>query len=293
MSAEIEKATWNKLCEKLAPSTKASGEIEKVVVKLRNGGIVATTCEPRPSIEDVSFDESQEPPFESNSGEESEIEQNEEVFIYEDFGIEIKTLIDDCLESAIRDTPVNCSVEFRRAILDDEYIRPVFRVNVGLSSNKTNLYTELADALVANERIDSRQEFAYGSIDKCWYNDGERGFTEGWEFDGTLYRYTQEPYRWWSEGPDTDEPSDMDAWAEFASETESEREQVRNRDRHVVHFHPMERGLSKDNSYVQWFNKAEDILYDKIELSGSEESFRLNSVRLDESGVNLEGSLTA
>lgn len=289
---------WSKLTEKLDPSTHTVDNIKSVSVKTRTGGVVARTIR-GPDQEIVSESDEDDSPSSLEEIEQSleeareeieDIKTNEDVFIYEEFGLSLKSMIERKVEEVVESTPALTECDIRRVTVTEESIIPVVYMSTQVPTSETDLYDRLSEILYEEDEIDSPDEFSHGAIDSVYYTDS--GFSEGWEFDGTLYRLTKEPYKYWSEGPDTDYPTNMEEWAEFASDSESSKEQTLNRDDHLIHFHPMARGLSEDHPYIDWFNDAEELAEDKFEVDKDEvRDLSLSTVDIDEKTVYLEVSL--
>lgn len=289
---------WSKLTEKLGPSTNTVDNIKSVSVKTRTGGIVARTIRGPDQDIEVESDENESPSsleeieqsLKETREEIEDIETNEDVFIYEEFGLRLKGMIERKVEEVVENTPALTEYDIRRATVTQESITPVVYMSTQVPTSETDLYERLSNILYKQDNIDSPHRFSHGTIDSVYYS--ESGFSEGWNFDGTLHRLTKEPYKYWSDSSDTDYPTNMEEWAEFASDSESSREQTLNREDHLIHFHPMERGLSEDHPYITWFNDAEELAEDRFEVDEDEvQDMSLSTVDIDEKTLHLQVSL--
>lgn len=281
---------WKKLTNKLEDSTHTVENIRSVSVKIRNGGIVATTIrgpdqefdsenEGREPLEDQDIDEI----LEKTKEEIEDIKTNESVFIYEDFGIELKNIVYNKVRNIVRSTPTITSCEIRRVTVTKESINPVVHLEKTVPCSRTNLYEKFSQILSDEGLLESEDEFSHGTIDSVYYSD--MGISEGWSFDGTLYRLMEEP---WSERDEEDYPDDEEEWAEFTSDTESSKIQSMNRDYHLMHFHPMQTGLNDDHPFIKWFENAERIAKEDFEIDNDQAmDFSLKRVELDEVRVVL------
>lgn len=283
---------WMQLVHKLEPSTHTVDEIEEVSVSLRNGGITARTKTPLNTESNHSNEKSIDPEEidpEDIEIDESEIETNEEVFIYEDFGIEIKSIVENRIEDVVNSTPPLCNTEITRVTVNEDQINAVLSLKTTVSTEDTDLYHRLSQILSEQDDIESSDKFGYGVIDGVYRIDEDSIGSTGWEFDGTLNRLTDEPYKYWSSGKDTDYPTNMEEWAEFASETEAEKEQKLRRDQTPIHFHPMKRGLAEDHPYIEWFKDAEELALSKFKINEDlVESIYLTTVTLDAASIEFK-----
>lgn len=288
---------WNELTDVLEPVTVAEGEIESIRVSVCNGGVKVKTAEPIPTPDyeqDIGdFDPEEDDPqehIEKFREQREEIDpedmpENEEIQLYDDFGIQLKQLILDRVEDSVVNTPTLASVSVTRCTVTEDNISPVVTLT-NRTNRDTEVKDELATALVEAGSLESEEKLAYGRIDSVYYNDGEIG-DDGWEFDGTLYKYTDKPYDYWEKGADTDYPRDMDEWAEFASETEGRKQHILEKDTHVVHFHPMKRGLSDDNPLIQWHKSVRDKALSNYEFNNDVvEDKYLGTIEVDDTGYS-------
>lgn len=288
---------WNDITEILDPVTVAEGEIESVRLTVCNGGVNAKTAEPIPTPDydsDVGeFDPEEDDPQEhieklqerTKDITEEDLPENEEIKLYNDFGVYLKNLIFDRLEEAVISTPPRSSCSVVRCTVTEDSISPVVTLKNRVNGESW-VKDDLATALDESGRIESEEKLAYGTVDSVYYDDGYHlSDDEGWRFDGTLYKYTDEPFDYWSEGHDSDYPTNMEEWAEFASDTEGRKEHILNKETHAVHFHPMERGLSDDNPLIEWFMDVQDDALSRYVFDESlVESKNLNVVTVDDTG---------
>jgi hypothetical protein len=266
---------WEKLSSEVEPSTVADGEIETISVSFKEGGMTATTVEPIPDINTSSEDGF---PSAENI---DEIPENESVFIFDDYALELKERILENYHSKFENSDL-LEYEIVNINVTKDTITAVCRFSISLVEDEAEeLYGELADALVENGEINNSDEFAFGTIDKAHYT-GDEFIEKGWEFDGTVYQYTDEPYNWWAE------PDNIEEWAEFVSDTEIGRQQELNRDEYVVHLHPSEYGLDESNSYIEWWKDAKESLRERVNCT---EKLYLTKVSVDSSRAKLWGSV--
>jgi hypothetical protein len=295
---------WESLVDKVKPATIPEEPIESIGVSIQEGGIKAVTLDPIPTYDfdhideeiDIKQDDISELQRkldkESENMEENpeDYPENEEVFIYEDLGTDIKGMIMERLSDALLDAPVLSSCEFVRCTVTEEEISAVFELSYHIDKNW--IKDDLAEILADEGRIDSSSDLAYGSIDTVYCSDSDISSFSGWTFDGTLYRYTETPFEYWSAGRDTDYPTNMDEWVEFVSESKEEKAVAKNRDKHVIHFHPMKNQLDEDDPYIQWFKRVEELSMEKYEVD--EElihSFKLSGVSVDDTGATVYSTI--
>lgn len=285
---------WENLVEKVSPVTVSDDPIERIIIHLEQGGVKATASIPNSfntksqnnvQPEEQKANESMK--FEKSDVEEEDYERNGSVFIYEDFGIEIKQKILEALSDAIVDASIPFSYNLVRCTVTKETINPVFEISHRTSENW--IKDDLAEVLSEEGRIDKKPDLAFGRIDNVYKSEG-LGFndedSEGWEFDGTLYRYTHKPFEYWSQ------PDNMNEWVDFASDSEDTKQVVRDRDEHLVHFHPMKHQLDDNHPYIQWFKKVEHHSVSEYTLDyETVESFKLAEVSVDDTGAVLSNTM--
>lgn len=285
---------WSALVKKVEPSTIADGDIEEVALKVRNGGVVASTIKPYPSI-DTNIDESltntdkKLEEVESLFSEEDKIPENGQIFLYEELGIKLKSYINGVIENAIISTPTLSDIQVERAIATEKDITVVLNISFEL---KSNYFDKLSKVLTQLEYIDNPEKLAYGNMDGLYYNDGDNVVNEGWEISGTLYKYNNEPYKIWSESPESNYPSNMDEWLEFATDSSYEKEHIRDRDNLVTHFHIDEYGLEQDSLLVQLYRDVEKEALDMIEVEKSTE-VNISTVLIDKTSTTVRLSVVA
>lgn len=294
---ETPRNIWNELTDVLEPVTVAEGEIESVRVSVCNGGVKVRTSEPIPTPDyeqDISdFDPEEDDPQEHikefrerrEEIDPEDMPENEEIQLYNDFAIQLKQLILDRVEDAIVDTPHLSSVSVTRCTVTEENMSPVVTLTSRVNGD-TEVKDELATALVDTDTIEKAGKLAYGSVDSVYYSDDQIG-DDGWRFDGTLYKYTDEPYDYWAKGSDTDYPRNMDEWAEFASETEGRKQHILEKETHAVHFHPMKRGLPDDNPLIQWYKSVQDKALSRYDFNNDVVVDKhLGTVEVDDTGYS-------
>jgi hypothetical protein len=301
---ETDTEIWDFLVEKLKPATVDDSPIKSIGINIREGGIMATTLEPTPTYdynyidEDFDIEECDISEMQSKlKKEEEEMQENpekypenESVFIYEQIGNDIKQKIMERLSKSVSSTPTLSSTEYIRGTVTEDKMSAVFEISH--HSNEEWIKKELGEILTEQGHIDKPDELAYGTIDNVYSNERSESSFSGWEFDGTLYRYTDAPFEYWSKGQNSEYPTNMAEWEEFASESEIEKSIVKNRDKHIIHFHPMEHQLNEDHPLIQWFKKVEELSLSQYEIQEEYiESFRLSAVSMDDSGVNLRNTI--
>lgn len=264
---------WNDLTTRLRPVTVSDEEIEEVILDVTNGGINARTSIPS-SYSDINS--------ETNIDEATE---NEEIFLFDDLGIDIKNKILKLLDSAFTKTPINSSVDLVRCIAHEDELRVVCSITHRLNSDECSAFDELAVACVENRDLEHESQLAYGTIDSFWRASHESEKFDGWNFDGTLYKYTDEPYKLWSG------PKDMDEWAKFAADSEAMESVLTEREKHVVHFHPMAKGIDSTNSYVKWFKKMDNISSQQFDVSDRVTKVNLSEISVDKSSVVFRNTI--
>lgn len=269
-SMDVDKKTWSSLCEILEPTVDDDQEIESVRAELSNNGIIAEVDKPRDfsNIEDIQ-------------------EDNRDVMIYEDVGLKIHRKVKDRLKKAIKNTPTVCNINMRRLIIDNNNINIVCNVSYSTQEQEHNIFDKYSKLFEENEDfIDNSEEIAYGSI-----NAHESPSDEGlWDFDGTVYKYTDEPYKYWSKGPDTDQPRDMDEWIDFVAENKDEEVIVRNRDEHTIHFHPSKFSIENKHPYISNWIEINNKIKKEFSIN-SYNSFKLRKVHFNREYSELTLSL--
>lgn len=268
---------WRMLKSKLEPATDAEGDIEEITVRFKNGGLKARTT--KPFVKHPFSPSSNE-----NEGEEESDEENTEVFIRNEKVHKIKSSVCEVIDNTIIETPVMSSLNIDKVIVKEDIMHPVITLE-HLDYNIDWIMSDLSDALVETNFIDSPEELAYGCIDRCGYNEEKNV----WSIDGTMYRYTDEPYKYWSAGSDTDFPTNMDEWFEFVSDSEREKEIVKNRDVRMVHFHPARYRAEESDPLVKWYKKVSKFIQDKYRIN-VENTKEINFVTIcvDDSTVSSE-----
>lgn len=264
---------WEKLSSEVEPYTVAEGDIKSISISFKEGGVVATTLDPMPTVDqDEDFPSAEDV---------DEIPENESVFIYEDYGVKLKKMILEEYHTKFDNSEI-VEHEIVNTTVTKESIETSCRFSVTLEPDESQyVYDGLAEGLVANGEIDNKSDFAFGTIRRAYYT--EDGLLEdGWEFDGTIYRYTDEPYEWWSE------PENIEEWADFVSDSEREREHELNKERYIVHQHPTEHGLDDSNSYIKWFKDTQEVLRKTVDAN---EEVYLTRVSVDNSRAKLWGSI--
>lgn len=287
---------WDDITDVLNPVTVAEGEIESVRVSICNGGVRAKTAEPIPTPDygsdigdfDPEKDDAQEhiEEFREQRRElsEEDMPENEELLLYDELGLYLKDLIMGSVEEAVVDTPTLSSLSVTRCTITEDKISPIVTISNQVRGDE-QVKSELAEVLANCDIIESSDKLAYGVVDSVYELDSGYDSGDGWKFDGTLYKYTDEPYSYWSEGSDSDYPDNMSEWAEFASDTEGRKQHILSRDTHVVHFHPMKTGLSDDHALIQWFDDVRSKAFSECKFEDSVIQRKyLNSVEVDELG---------
>jgi hypothetical protein len=280
---ETSDEVWEQLCDILEPATVSDDEIRMVraypTKRGMNYGINLETIEPDafsvresessdepPSPEDIDFDSVPE--------ETEDIENNESLFIHEEPAPTLIKLMYESLESAIIDTPTFCNIQpnnYSPIVIQEDETEFGFDISI-TSIGRDELFTELRDLMADMDYIENPSFLASATIDSIYETQNSEFGQDGWHIDGTAYRYTKEPYEYWSKSADNESPVNMDEWVEFSAETEAQANLVRNRDMHAIHFHPRNDGLDNNHPLVQWLTKAEERLYEKFTLECKEMS---------------------
>lgn len=244
---EISDKEWESLKSYVNPVTYNQNNINSVSLSMKQGGIEAfanTQVLDRSSENKISGEEVKQ--------RLEQIQDNESVFIYGSLGEKFRQRITEDIESAIQNTPVKSKLELDECLITEEEIEISITIKHRvINTGETNLYSELARASYLNGDIDDEEDFAYGVVDNCCQIDDESsGENNKWNFDGTLYRFTEEPYDFWSE------PDNMEEWLDFVSDSEGSRKSEMERDRYTVHYHPAKFRISNNNPYIKWFRSA-------------------------------------
>lgn len=268
MPINIDSEVWEALCEVMRPTVESDGLIESIRFSSYSPKLKLTVDSPRPS-------------FESGN-------QNESLTVHDSISKQIAVDINTWLSESVSETSQFCNTEFRTGVITESGILPFFDVTV-LLPERTHLYESLPKTLVDLGYINECTEFAYGIIDTCHYDS----IDDGWRVDGTLYKYTDEPYTYWSRGSNDNYPENMDEWVDFAGETDAEKRQIRNKDRHLIHFHPTEINVDEENSLVKWFNDSEDAIKSHVSLTNTGNTlFELREISVTPTQTTLRASLS-
>lgn len=275
MTLSVPTEQWESLVTHVQPCTVAEGDIKTVSVIPKNGQVKAETLEPRPS---VTLEEDLD-----------EQESNDSTLIDGDTGRWFYREVYTAFLDAIQETPPTASTDITRCLVSEDGIQIACRVEFAVPASDVELYEPLAEYFREQGRIDDDEEFAFGELDKCWESNFDDW--DGWETDGTMYKRTPRPYDYWSAGEDSDkvEPVDEESWAEFASDSDAEAELIRDKEKHLIHFHPSNYGVDEDHFLVQWFKQAEEHFKNSVETSGE---CSLNSVAVNPDYTYLTGTIT-
>lgn len=293
---EISDSTWETLCDIVRPYMEAEGEIEEVGISFesKRSGLTATVTKPVVGV-DVDWtgdsdeetegdtdEEIPEPPFETELEDidEEDIPRNGEVTFYEPPAPQIRQAMVADLLDHVRQTPPAVSIGIRRIIVTEEGINTYYELRrAGMDTGSNSLYETLAEALHEEEYLDSPDNFGGGTLNMYEQSEEFRFSGEGkYRVDGTLYRLTEEPYKYWSAGPDEDYPTDIEEWAEFASDNEVDKKRQLEKDQYRIHFHPSGFGVGESNSLVGFFRTAEDEFFKGVEFTSSVEDEGLGEV---------------
>lgn len=267
---------WERLCDILEPATVSDEEIRTIraypTKRGMNYGINVETLDPDGfSAQENESSESSSPTdveFDSALKETEDIEHNESLFIHEEPAPTLIRLMYKSLESAVIDSPTFCSIRpdnYSPIIIRED--ETVFRFNISVTSiGRDELFTKLGNLMADMDYIKNPNLLASATIDSIYETQDSEFGQDGWHIDGTAYRYTKEPYDYWSEGANNESPVNMEEWVEFSAETEAQANLVRDRDMHAIHFHPRNDGLDENHSLVQWLTEAEERLTHKFTL---------------------------
>lgn len=290
----ISEPLWNSLCDIVRPYKVAEGEIEEIRVSfsLEKPGITASVKKPFPEIEHQDYDEQFS---EIEHQDYDEYPKNKTVTFREPPAPRIKKGIVETLFKNVKNTPPSTSLGIENIIIRPEGIHVFYEIyKTGVDNFEPSLYKELADALVDENYLDKPGDFAGGNL--SMYETEEeyiQGGDEGkYELDGTLYRFTRQPYKYWSAGRDTDYPTNIEEWAEFASNSEEEKERKLKKDKYRVHFHPSGIRVDENNSLVQIFKKVEKEFFDEITFTQNIKSFSLRDLYVGEGIYYFKGDFT-
>lgn len=270
ISMDINEKTWSRLCEILEPTIDDDEYIETIRAELSNNGIIAEVEKPIDisNIEDIQ-------------------EKDKDIMIYEDVGLKVHRRVKDRLKKAIKNTPTVCNIDIRRLIIDKDNINIVCNVTYSTQEEKYNIFDKYSKLFEVNEDfVDRADEIAYGSIDAHKSPSDENL----WDFDGTVYKFTDEPYNYWSKGSNTDQPRDMDEWIDFVAENKDEEEIVKNRDEHTVHFHPSKFSLKNEHEYISNWVKINNNVKKRFSIK-SYNSFKLRKIHFNREYSELTFSL--
>lgn len=264
---EINKNTWLSLCEILEPTVDQEENIESIHAELSNHGIIAHVDEPR----DLSNIE----------------EEYDSITIYEQVGLEIHKKVKNRLKTVISNTPDVCSVDLRHLVINKDHIHIVCEISHSVQEDEYNIFAKVTEIMEEYEGfIDSADDIAYGSIN-AHKSPNENDL---WDFDGTVYKFTDEPYKYWSKGPDTDQPQNMDEWIDFVAENKNNRAVVKNRDNHTVHFHPSKFNIDYDHPYIDNWIEINNKVKEQFDIN-SYDTFDLRRIQFNPEYSKLVYSL--
>lgn len=258
--------TWSKLCEILEPTVDDEESIEKIRANISTFGITAEVEKPR----DLS-----------------NIEEDNKIAIYEDVGLEIHKVVKNRVNTVINDIPPACSVKLRRIIIDKDNMHIVCNISYSVRESDYNIFANYSDLISSKEEfVESPDKIAYGKI-----NANKSPSSEGlWDFDGTINKYTNEPYNYWSKGQDTDEPRDIEEWIDFVAEDKGEKIIERNRDEYTVHFHPTKFNIKRNHPYINTWLEIQDDITSKFDID-EYRSLKLRNIKFNREYSELRFSL--
>lgn len=255
---------WNRLCEILEPATVSEKNIQRIIAFPNKGTLTVKTVVPS-AFDTTQQQEPSEGIFEQDEtgfslpDSELEVETNKELSIHEYPAPTLLNALYKAQENAVVSTSRFCSIKPdkpRAMSITEEQTDFLFQISSSYPE-RHELFDRLADVFEEMGYIEAPDELASGTVNQFYHTDESHIGQEGWETDGTAYRYTDEPYEYWN---GSEKPRDIDEWVEFASETEAKAELIRSRDTHRIHFHPSKWGLREDHPLVEYMHEAERIL---------------------------------
>lgn len=274
---------WDQIQSKMSLSAPENTAVNLVFISLVDGGIKARVLNPSLLEETSNLTE-----LAQKVVNRSNLSESSEVFIYEEFGLELKHLILQTVTNSVNIPDSTDTYTIQGSILTEDSLKTVVDFSKRISTDKNSLFDELESILSKEGDLKPNERLSHGNINQVYYVDNE--LDTGWKFDGTIYRLTDKPYNYWAKGPETNYPTNMEEWYEFASETESEKKQVKNRDTYPIHFHPMKRDLHRSHPYIEWYHNIEQIVRNDLSCS---DPFQLSiwDIQFDKVSITISGQI--